>query len=126
MTKANGYQESVTRIARSQLTPAMRNNAIILLSLARDTGALHLSAETILHLWTIRTHGTMVKYLARMHAAQVLNYSIMRGGHVSIFFLGFGDPVEAGFAPPETSRAASSGASQPVAITQVAPQWAGL
>lgn len=126
MTKANGYQESVTRIARSQLTPAMRNNAIILLSIARDTGALYLSAETIRHLWTIRTHGTMVKYLARMYAAQVLNYSTMRDGQVSIFFLGFGEPSEAGFAPPETRSSASSGATQPVVVTQVAPHWAGL
>lgn len=126
MTKPNGYQESITRIVRSELTPAMRNNAIILLSLAKDTGKLHLDEAAIRRLWTIRTHGTMVKYLGRMYLAGVLNYSIMRGGHVSIFFLGFGDPAEAGFAPPETPRAASSGAAQPNVVIDSAPHWAGL
>lgn len=126
MTKTNGYQESITKIVRSQLTPAMRNNAIILLSLAKETGKLHLDEATIRHLWTIRTRGTMVKYLGRMYLAGVLNYSIMRDGHVSIFFLGFGDPAEAGFAPPETHRAASSGAVQPSVLAEPAPHWAGL
>jgi hypothetical protein len=125
MTKTNGYRETLKLIEASTLTPQMVKNATTLLSMVTETGLMRLSESTVLYVWSIRTHGTMIKYLARLRAAGVLEYSVMHE-QVNIFFLGFGEPSEAGFAPPETRSSASSGASQPVAITQVAPQWAGL
>lgn len=101
------YQAAIIQLSESGLTAQMTTNAVRLLARTEADGTALLAMEELLALFDVATRNAARKYLARLRAAGLLDYSLGRAS-ARVWWLAW---TSAGSVSASTGSASASASS---------------